>query len=156
MKTVIAAVLIAAAMPALAAMPARPAADTARDAARKPAVMVSFAGIKPGSKVADFIPGGGYFTRVFAEAVGPSGHVTALVVVLSLAVVAAGWAAWAVLVAVAVCLLGVFSIACTFHYFTDTIGALLLGTAVMCVAVLSAGLAPSHPASPSDDPALQR
>lgn len=86
----------------------------------------------------------------------PSGHVTALVVVLSLAVLAAGCAAWGVMVAVAVCLLGVFSIACTFHYFTDTIGALLLGTAVMCVAVLSAGLAPSRPASSSDDPALQR
>ncbi len=57
----------------------RPAADTARDAARKPAEMVAFVGIKPGSKVADLIPGGGYFTRVFAGAVGPTGTVYALV-----------------------------------------------------------------------------
>lgn len=72
----------------------------------------------------------------------PSGHVTALVVVLGLALLAAGWAAWAVAVAAVVLVLGVFSIACTFHYFTDTIGALLLGTAVMCVAVIAAGPPP--------------
>lgn len=58
---------------------ARPAQDVARDAARKPAAMVAFAGIGPGSKVADLIPGGGYFTRVFAGAVGPTGTVYALV-----------------------------------------------------------------------------
>lgn len=57
----------------------RPAADTARDADRKPAEMIAFAGIKPGDKVADIIPGGGYFTRVFAKAVGPKGHVYAIV-----------------------------------------------------------------------------
>ena len=57
----------------------RPAADTARDADRKPAEMIAFAGIKPGDKVADIIPGGGYFTRVFAHAVGPKGHVYAIV-----------------------------------------------------------------------------
>lgn len=68
-----------AAQPAAAAASARPAADVARDAARHPAEMVAFAGIKPGSKVADFIPGSGYFTRVFAEAVGPQGHVYAFV-----------------------------------------------------------------------------
>jgi predicted methyltransferase len=58
---------------------ARPAADTARDADRKPGEMVAFAGIKRGDKVADLIPGGGYFTRVFAQAVGPKGHVYAVV-----------------------------------------------------------------------------
>ena len=57
----------------------RPAADTARDADRKPAEMVAFAGIKPGDKVADIIPGGGYFTRIFARAVGPKGRVYAIV-----------------------------------------------------------------------------
>jgi predicted methyltransferase len=57
----------------------RPAADKARDADRKPAAMVTFAGIKPGDKVADVIPGGGYFTRVFAKVVGPKGHVYAIV-----------------------------------------------------------------------------
>ena len=53
----------------------RPAADKERDAARKPAEMLEFAGVKPGQKVADFIPGGGYFTRIFAKAVGPKGKV---------------------------------------------------------------------------------
>lgn len=57
----------------------RPDADKARDADRKPGEMVAFAGIKPGSKVADLIPGGGYFTRIFAKAVGPKGHVYAFV-----------------------------------------------------------------------------
>jgi predicted methyltransferase len=68
--------------PAVAAAiadPARPAEDVSRDAARKPAEMVAFAGIKPGSKVADLIPGGGYFTRIFAKTVGPQGHVYAYV-----------------------------------------------------------------------------
>ena len=53
----------------------RPAADTARDADRKPAEMVAFAGIKPGMVVVDLIPFSGYFSRIFAAAVGPKGHV---------------------------------------------------------------------------------
>ncbi len=57
----------------------RPAEDVARDANRKPAAMVAFAGIKPGMTVVDMLPGGGYFTRVFSQAVGPKGHVVALV-----------------------------------------------------------------------------
>lgn len=56
---------------------ARPAADKARDAERKPDAMLMFAGIKPGMKVMDMIPGGGYFTRIFAKAVGPKGYVYA-------------------------------------------------------------------------------
>lgn len=55
----------------------RPAEDTGRDADRKPAEMVAFAGIRPGSVVVDLIPGKGYFTRIFAKAVGPNGHVYA-------------------------------------------------------------------------------
>jgi predicted methyltransferase len=58
---------------------ARPEADTKRDADRKPAEMLDFAGIKPGQTVADFLPGGGYFTRIFAKAVGPKGTVYALI-----------------------------------------------------------------------------
>ena len=73
------AIILSLGAPALAATPARPAEDTARDADRKPADMVAFAGIKPGSQVADMIPGGGYFTRVFSIAVGPTGHVTAII-----------------------------------------------------------------------------
>jgi len=55
----------------------RPEADTKRDAARKPAEMLEFAGIKPGQTVVDFLPGGGYFTRIFSKAVGPKGTVYA-------------------------------------------------------------------------------
>lgn len=57
----------------------RPAADTARDAARKPAQIVAFAGVKPGDVVAELLPGGGYYTRVLAKTVGPQGHVYAVV-----------------------------------------------------------------------------
>lgn len=57
--------------------PARPAADKERDAARHPGELLAFAGIKPGDKVADFIMGGGYFTRILAKAVGDKGRVYA-------------------------------------------------------------------------------
>jgi predicted methyltransferase len=57
----------------------RPAADVQRDALRKPAAMVAFAEIGPGTKVGEIIPGGGYFTRVFAKTVGPKGKVYAIV-----------------------------------------------------------------------------
>jgi predicted methyltransferase len=57
------------------ANPARPATDTARDAARKPAEVLAFSGVKPGDKVLELIPGGGYFTRLFSGAVGPRGAV---------------------------------------------------------------------------------
>ena len=75
--TATAIVALAAAATAIAQV--RPADDTARDAARKPADMVAFAGIKKGSVVADMIPGAGYFTRVFSIAAGPSGHVYAII-----------------------------------------------------------------------------
>jgi predicted methyltransferase len=55
--------------------PNRPATDTARDADRKPAEVMEFAGIKPGMKVVDLIPGKGYFSRLFAAAVGAKGWV---------------------------------------------------------------------------------
>lgn len=66
------------AIAAAVADPGRPAADTARDAARKPAEVVAFAGVQPGDVVAEIAPGGGYFTRILARAVGPEGHVYAL------------------------------------------------------------------------------
>ena len=59
------------------ATPSRPADDRARDAARHTAETLAFAQVRPGQKVADMIIGGGYFTRIFAAAVGPSGRVTA-------------------------------------------------------------------------------
>lgn len=68
-----------AAVTAAVADTGRPAEDTARDADRKPAEMLDFAGVKPGQTVADFLPGGGYFTRIFAKAVGPKGAVYAVI-----------------------------------------------------------------------------
>ncbi|WP_293377649.1 methyltransferase [Phenylobacterium sp.] len=56
----------------------RPEADTKRDADRKPAEMMEFAGVKPGMTVVDFLPGGGYFTRIFSKAVGAKGTVYAV------------------------------------------------------------------------------
>jgi predicted methyltransferase len=56
----------------------RPEADTKRDADRKPAEMLEFAGVKQGQTVVDLLPGGGYFTRVFSKAVGPKGTVYAV------------------------------------------------------------------------------
>jgi predicted methyltransferase len=77
--TVVGAGVAAAAVPAnvtaALADKARPAADTARDAARKPGELLAFAEVKPGQKVADFMMGGGYFTRVLSPAVGPGGKV---------------------------------------------------------------------------------
>jgi predicted methyltransferase len=57
----------------------RPAAEVARDADRKPAAMLAFAKVKAGQTVVDMLPGEGYFTRIFSQAVGPNGHVIALV-----------------------------------------------------------------------------
>ncbi len=81
----LAALLIFAAAPVLAAPSAaimaavadagRPDADKAADASRKPAETLDFAGVKPGDKVAELAPGGGYFTRVLAKAVGANGKV---------------------------------------------------------------------------------
>lgn len=61
---------------AAVANPNRPAADRARDAARKPAEVLTFAGVRRGEQVLELIPGGGYFTRILSGAVGPTGHVT--------------------------------------------------------------------------------
>jgi len=53
----------------------RPDEDRQRDADRKPAEVLTFVGVKSGEKVADFIPGTGYFSRILSGAVGPQGHV---------------------------------------------------------------------------------
>jgi hypothetical protein len=65
-----------------------------------------------------------------------------MVVVLGMAVLVAGVALWAVLVAVVFCLLGALGQAVTYHYFTDTLGAMLLGTAIVCLAALTSGHTP--------------
>ncbi|HEY0107232.1 MAG TPA: hypothetical protein VGB91_14215 [Rhizomicrobium sp.] len=59
--------------------PGRSDDEKKSDAERKPAAMIAFAGIKPGAKVMDLMPGGGYFTHIFAKLVGPKGYVYAYV-----------------------------------------------------------------------------
>ena len=75
--SLVAAPAVTAKMKAAVADSSRPAADTARDENRKPAQMLAFAGITPGRVVVDMLPGGGYFTRIFARAVEPGGRVYA-------------------------------------------------------------------------------
>ncbi|MEG3179188.1 class I SAM-dependent methyltransferase [Sphingomonas sp. LT1P40] len=55
----------------------RPADQRERDAVRKPAEILAFAGVKPGHKVGDFVMGGGYWTRILSPLVGPKGKVYA-------------------------------------------------------------------------------
>lgn len=57
-----------------AADPSR-AAQAADDARRHGPQIVAFSGLRPGGKVLDLIPGGAYWTRLFAKTVGPKGHV---------------------------------------------------------------------------------
>jgi predicted methyltransferase len=59
--------------------PARPPEQVAQDANRRPAEVLAFAGIKPGDRVADFMSGGAYFTRLFSRIVGGTGRVYAFV-----------------------------------------------------------------------------
>jgi predicted methyltransferase len=82
---VLAAGLATFASTALAALPAdfdakiaaRPEADKARDAARKPKESVQELGLQEGMTVVDVAAGGGWFTRVLSAAVGPKGKVIA-------------------------------------------------------------------------------
>ena len=57
----------------------RPQADRDRDGARYPAETLAFAQVRPGQKVGEYMPGGGYFTRLLARAVGGEGRVHAFV-----------------------------------------------------------------------------
>lgn len=77
----------------------------------------------------------------------PSGHETVTVVIWGLVIVAAGFALWAVLAGVTVCVLGMVGVGVTFHYVTDAVGAVLFGTAIVGVAALIAkrDLTPVNP-----------
>lgn len=55
--------------------PDRDPEDKKLDAGRKPAELLTFAGIRPGMKVAELGAGGGYTAELLARAVGPSGVV---------------------------------------------------------------------------------
>jgi predicted methyltransferase len=86
--TIGAAAVLAVAAPLMAQRPSdyvpalmaddRPPADLQRDEDRKPADTMAFAGIRPGMKIAELAPGGGYFTRLLSAAVGPRGKVYAV------------------------------------------------------------------------------
>ena len=56
----------------------RPADDRKLDDDRKPAEVLAFAGVKPGQVVGEYLPGGGYYTRLLSDVVGPRGKVYAL------------------------------------------------------------------------------
>ena len=56
---------------------ARSDEDRARDPGRMPAQVLEFLGIGAGSRVADLLSGGGYYTRILAPVVGPEGAVYA-------------------------------------------------------------------------------
>jgi hypothetical protein len=68
----------------------------------------------------------------------PSGHETVTVVVWGLVVVVAGFALWAVVAGIAASVLGMVGLGVTYHYFTDTVGSVLLGTSIVCIAALIA------------------
>jgi membrane-associated phospholipid phosphatase len=80
----------------------------------------------------------------------PSGHTTAAVVVGGMLVLVAGGALWAVLAALAFVVLAMIGQAVTYHYFTDTVGALLLGSAVVSVAAVAAKLDRRQPGCDAD------
>jgi predicted methyltransferase len=58
--------------------PARKDQREAADERRKPGPLIALAGVKPGDKVLDLIPGTGYWTRILSKVVGPSGKVYAV------------------------------------------------------------------------------
>ncbi len=59
--------------------PARPDSDRMQDTNRKSQQVLEFSGVMPGDRVADFIPGRGYVTRLLSKIVGAQGHVYAFI-----------------------------------------------------------------------------
>ena len=80
----------------------------------------------------------------------PSGHTTLATVVIALAVLTIGVTAWTVVIATVALILAVFGQAVSYHYFTDTIGALFLGSAVVCAAITVARLDRCQPGGDVD------
>ncbi len=80
----------------------------------------------------------------------PSGHTTTVVIVMGMFVLLVGARPWAVVVAAVVSVLGAIGQGVTYHYFTDTVGALLLGIAVVCAAAVVAKLDTRQPACDAD------
>jgi len=57
--------------------PARAAANSSRDGARKPADVINFMGVKPGMVVLDMYADGSYYTEILSGVVGDNGRVIA-------------------------------------------------------------------------------
>jgi predicted methyltransferase len=57
----------------------RPPDQLKLDATRKPDLMMVFAGVRSGDRIADFMPGNAYFTRILSDIAGPTGHVYAFI-----------------------------------------------------------------------------
>lgn len=75
-----------------------------------------------------------WFGRMKEEGLAyPSGHTTMLIAVLGMLVLAAGGRRWVVAAAVVFAGLGMLGQAVTYHYFTDTLGGLLLSTSLVCL-----------------------
>ncbi len=75
------------------------------------------------------------FGRIKGEALAyPSGHTTAMVIAVGMLVLAVGIRRRLVWAAIAFAALGILGQAVTYHYFTDALGALLLGTSLVCIA----------------------
>jgi membrane-associated phospholipid phosphatase len=82
-----------------------------------------------------------WLSRVFKELFGrqkggalayPSGHTTLMVVVLGMLVVVVGARLYVVLMSIVWALLGMLGQAVSYHYFTDAVGGLLLGSSIVC------------------------
>ena len=73
--TVLSASVSAAGIEAAIASPDRPAADRARDAASRPAEVLSFFGLPEGGVAIDLFAGGGYYSEILTRAMGPGSTV---------------------------------------------------------------------------------
>lgn len=66
----------------------------------------------------------------------PSGHTTVMVIALGMLILAVGARRWLLWAAVAFAGLGILGQAVTYHYFTDAMGAALLGSSLVCLAAV--------------------
>jgi hypothetical protein len=82
-----------------------------------------------------------FFDRYRDDALAyPSGHTTTAFVIVGLVVLLVGVSFWSLTIAGAWMALGVLGQGVSYHYFTDAIGALFLGSALVCLAAWAAGL----------------